>query len=154
MSREEHDRFIALYGAKVRHSIQLVADLPDETWSGPVGSDVKHLLVAERFWSRTLTSIDTDDAIPGPPGNDVLAVHGPAILAAYAEALPSIMKSFRSLPATFALKRYRFVGAPLTGMDFLWSVLAHHAYHLGQVDAAMRAQGHSPRGFFPWAQGG
>ncbi|MEM7605875.1 MAG: hypothetical protein AAF411_11015 [Myxococcota bacterium] len=154
MVREEHDRFIDLYAAKVSHSIAYIADLAEISWSDGIAETVKHLLVAERFWSQVIASLRPGEAIPGPPGNDVLLIDGPALLPAYREALPAIVAGFRSPSPSFASATFRFAGAGVQGLEFLWSVLAHHAYHLGQIDAAMRAQGCSPRGFFPWARAG
>jgi len=51
-------------------------------------------------------------------------------------------------------KEIVFTGRRYTGIGFLWSVLGHHAYHLGQIDLLMRQQDLAAPEYMEWPETG
>ncbi|MEM9194294.1 MAG: DinB family protein [Myxococcota bacterium] len=161
----EWQRFSALYRAKVEHTLETVAGIADTHWdvslpgSAPVSLTVsgivRHLLTAERFWFGQIAAEGCDEATAPPAPDPALEQLAPeALIAAYRQALAESVERLASLPEARLHVDLRFVGRRFTTQAFCWTVLAHHAFHLGHIDLLIRAHGKPGVHFQPWGDVG
>ena len=167
----EFERFCSLFDQEVQHTFDYLSHLGPDQWTGiPVDSDalflgsriqkinisalVRHLIHTERSWIGQIGTLPPGGILPLPgspaglerisDGKDLVEtyrVRHTENLAALARLSPEALKN----ELTFVDRRY-------TGMGFLWAMLGHHAYHLGQIDLVMRQQGTEAPEFMEWPE--
>ena len=167
----ELQRFLSLYDHQVRHTLRFVEHVPQEVWlSVPVDSEfmflgtrvaritiaalLKHLLIAEGHWFEQLATVQQGGTIPGPPSTTSLSSieDGPAVLNVYRESHEAALRGVASFSKERLSTEFTFMGRRFAVMGLLWMVLAHHGFHLGQVDLLMRQNGLKPLEFLEWAE--
>lgn len=106
---------------------------------------VRHLVVAERHWFRFVLDCEEGASIPKPEGI-VAKVELKAAEAGayYRKEVGTAFAQLRQMDPRQLEKRVIWDGSTYTVMGFLWTILTHHTYHLGQLDLLMRQQGIYP----------
>lgn len=108
-----------------------------------------HVAVAENVWINALAAAGENDAMP-PPSNKILSqrlASGDLIKEAeslHAETLAII----RGLTQADLDKHVIAARRRWEGMEFLWGVHAHRAFHLGHLDQYLRMNDRSTPEFF------
>ena len=106
-----------------------------------IASLFAHVVVASYKWVRTLKDCADGDTIPLPKDPEMMAkcMSGDTIATArrmHGETM-EILRGFG--PAELG-KTVLFAGdnSQWSGMGFLWGMMAHHAFHLGNLDTYLR----------------
>ena len=167
----EFERFCSLFDQEIRHTFDYLSLLEPGHWTGiPANSDalflgsriqkitvsalVRHLMHTEKTWIGRLETLAPGGVLPlpGPPaGLDTIA-DGKDLVEAYRHLHADNLAALARLSPETLTKELVFVDRRYTGMGFLWSVLGHHAYHLGQIDLVMRQQGTEAPEFMEWPE--
>ena len=168
---QELERFTSLFEQEVVHTLEYLKDLSPAQWLAvprdskalfigtrinkiTISALVRHLINAEQYWIEEISTRPTGVTIglPGEPtGLDGVA-DGTALIEAYREALEQNQRVLRHLKPSDCDKAFVFAGRHYTGMGLLWSILGHHAYHLGQIDLLMRQQGLNALEYMEWPE--
>lgn len=120
-----------------------------------VGGLLRHVVVAEDHWIRTLATASNGAEIAKPANADVVAdiPDGHALLARYREAhARNVTRLRRQYGGSTLARHVRFAGRTYTVQGFLWTILAHRSYHLGQADLLMRQLSFEPVEFMEWPE--
>jgi uncharacterized damage-inducible protein DinB len=72
----------------------------------------------------------------------------------YRKSFSENLQRLQNLSSETLGKEIVFVDRKYTVMGFLWSILGHHAYHLGQIDLVMRQQGMQAPEYMEWPEKG
>lgn len=106
-----------------------------------IASLFAHVIVASYKWVRHIKDCPEGDTIPLPKDPEMMAqcMTGDAVATArrmHAET----MEVLRGYGEAELGKTVRFAGdgSQWSGMGFLWSMWAHHAFHLGNLDTYLR----------------
>ncbi|MHB0919867.1 MAG: DinB family protein [Thiomonas delicata] len=169
----ELKRFISLFDQQVIHTFDYLNMLSDPQWGAiPVDSETlflgtrvnkitigaltRHLINAESHWFKQLASLPALAAMPLPGKSDSLdeVADGVALIDAYRAMHATNLESLHALTPADLEKEFVFTGRRYTSIGFLWSVLGHHAYHLGQIDLLMRQQGLAAPEYMEWQETG
>lgn len=169
----ELKRFISLFDQEVIHTFDYLGMLSDGQWSAiPIDSETlflgtrinkitisalaRHLINAESHWFGQLASLPATATMPLPGKSSTLEnmPDGPALIDAYRATHAVNLENLHALTPAVLEKEFVFTGRHYTGIGFLWSVLGHHAYHLGQIDLLMRQQGLAAPEYMEWQETG
>lgn len=169
----EIDRFCSLFEQEVLHTFDYLGDLPIDEWNGiPVDSDTlylgtriqkitisslaRHLMHTEQFWIGIISSLPPDAVVPlpGKPTGTEKISDGKELLDIYRESLADNLLRLKKLSPETLGAEIMFVDRRYTVMGFLWSILGHHGYHLGQIDLLMRQQGTEAPEYMEWPEKG
>ncbi|MBC8084512.1 MAG: DinB family protein [Hymenobacter sp.] len=167
----ELDRFIALHDQQVQQMADFVGTISHEIYAAipvdspalflgsrvkkiTIGGLVRHLILAEAHWFAAVKTAADGDTIPLPQNAALLegVPDGGPLLDKYAATYAVSLERLRSLTAADLTKRIVFVGRQYTVMGFLWTVLGHHGFHLGQLDLLLRQQGIEAPEYMEWAE--
>ena len=167
------DRFCSLFEQEVLHTFDYLEELSMAQWTAiPVDSDalylgtriqkitisalVRHLLHTERFWIDAIDSLPPNATIPlpGRPSDLENVPDGEPLVLSYRKSFSENLLRLQSLSSETLEKEIAFVDRKYTVMGFLWSILGHHAYHLGQIDLVMRQQGMQAPEYMEWPEKG
>ena len=160
-----------LFSTRIRHIFDYLALLEPSQWTGipadsealflgrripkiPISALVRHLIHTERTWIGQIGSFPPGATIPlpGPPAGLDTISDGKDLVEAYRSRHADNLAALARLSPDTLQKEVIFVDRRYTGMGFLWSVLGHHAYHLGQIDLTMRQQGTEAPEFMEWPE--
>lgn len=157
----ELERFIGLYDDIVRATDRWLAAMPLERldWEPPgemggVGMSLRssyvHLLVSEHDHIRDLCDCRDGEAL-GPLDKALTGrLMASRDLAGEAEAMHEAnLARLHGLAPAELDKRVGRSGRDWTGMEFLWSLYAHRAFHLGNIDVVVRSAEVRPPAFYP-----
>lgn len=169
----ELKRFISLFDQQVIHTFDYLDMLSDTQWNAipidsetlflgtrvnkiTIGALTRHLANAESHWFRQLASLPALATMPLPGKSESLedVSDGVALIDAYRAIHTTNLESLHALTPLDLEKEFVFTGRRYTGIGFLWSVLGHHAYHLGQIDLLMRQQGLAAPEYMEWQETG
>ena len=167
----EFDRFCSLFDQEILHTFDYLPLLKPSQWTDiPADSEalflgsrvqkitvsalVRHLIHTERTWIRQIGSLPAGATIPlpGPPAGLDNISDGQDLVEAYRSRHAENLAELPRLSPDTLQKEVVFVDRRYTGMGFLWSVLGHHAYHLGQIDLMLRQQGTEAPEFMEWPE--
>jgi len=167
----ELERFRSLFHQEVLHTFDYLRAIDETQWQGiPKDSDAlylgtrvnkitisalaRHLAVAECHWISRLPLLAANATMPLPEPDPVIAALKtvPSFVGVYEERHEKNMERLRHLKAQDIDKPLVFTQRHYTGMGFLWSILGHHAYHLGQIDLLMRQQGVMAPEYMEWRE--
>ncbi|MEM9074039.1 MAG: DinB family protein [Myxococcota bacterium] len=150
---DERERFVRLYRSKVDHTLAFLRDVPDDCWAAVYGSQAtvgqlaNHLVTAERFWFAQAGDPACGE-MSAPPAAKARTRN--ALITTYEALLEEATDTLVGLSETRLHERVRFAGRRFTTLAFCWGVLAHHSFHLGQMDVIARTFGVSAIAFQPW----
>lgn len=169
----ELQRFISLFDQEVIHTFDYLDMLSDTQWRAiprdsetlflgtrinkiTIGALTRHLINAESHWFEQIATLPAAAAmpLPGPPTAQEGIADGAALIDAYRAAHAGNLKKLNTLTPATLEKEIVFTGRRYTGVGFLWSVLGHHAYHLGQIDLLMRQQDLAAPEYMEWPETG
>ncbi|HET9112792.1 MAG TPA: DinB family protein [Burkholderiales bacterium] len=169
----ELERFISLFNQEVVHTFDYLAMLDDAHWSAipkdsdalflgsrvnkiTIGALTRHLMNAESHWLGQIAPLASGSAmpLPGSAGTAQEAAAGPWLIDAYKTAHAGNLDKLQALTPVVLEKEILFTGRRYTGIGFLWSILGHHAYHLGQIDLLMRQLGLIAPEYMEWPETG
>lgn len=155
----ELERFCSLFNQEVLHTFDYLRAIDEAQWRGipsdsealylgtrvnkiTIGALARHLATAESHWISELPLIPPNGTMPLAEKDPVIeAVKTvPSFIGVYEDRHQKNMTRLRDLGPTDIEKPLVFTHRHYTGMGFLWSILGHHAYHLGQMDLLMRQQ--------------
>lgn len=168
---KEQERFISLFDQQIRHTFAYLERIPQNLWRG-VPADAKtlslgdrvnkitisalarHLLNAERHWITQLPILAAGATLTLPGKGDWLDSigDGQAFIESYRANHSENLTRLAALSDDDVTKLLTFNGRRYTAIGFLWSLLGHHAYHLGQIDLLMRQQGVEPPEYMDWPE--
>ncbi|MES2364415.1 MAG: DinB family protein [Pseudomonadota bacterium] len=167
----ELKRFISLFDQQVIHTFDYLDMLRDTHWYAipkdsetlflgtrvnkiTIGALTRHLVNAESHWFRQLASLPAlaTMPLPGKSGSLEGVSDGVALIDAYRAMHATNLEYLHALRPADLEKEFVFTGRRYTGIGFLWSVLGHHAYHLGQIDLLMRQQGLAAPEYMEWQE--
>jgi len=119
-----------------------------------IGALVRHLILAESHWIGQILEIENGGTIPFPDNTSYLdnVADGQALMDAYGRSCRKMRKQLVSFDSGMLEKTFKFAGRNYTGMGMLWSIHAHHAFHLGQMDLLMRQQNIEPCEYMEWPE--
>ena len=107
---------------------------------------VRHLVVAERHWFRFVLDCEEGAVVPKPEGIVARAeLKAEEAGAYYRREVGAAFAELKKINPAQLEKTLAWEGSVYTVMGFLWTILTHHTYHLGQIDLLMRQQGIYPR---------
>lgn len=168
---QELERFTSLFDQEVIHTWEYLKDLGKEQWLAiPQDSEtlflgtrinkitisalVRHLIHAEQYWIEAIRTRPPGATIevPGKPVELEGVADGAALIDAYRAAQERNRQVLRDLKPSDCEKEFVFTGRRYTGMGLLWSILGHHAYHLGQIDLLIRQQGMEALEYMEWPE--
>ena len=162
----ELQRFIALWERSIYRFDKVLAGLTDTALrSIPVPSSanflgnrvgeimidtlIRHLVVAERHWFTTLATIEDGQEIPKPEGIVANADLTAATAARYyVDEITKVLPLIKGLSPEQLRKKVQWAGNTFTVMGFLWAIMTHHTYHLGQIDLLLRQNNILPMDIF------
>lgn len=169
----ELKRFISLFDQQVIHTFDYLDMLNDSHWSAipidsetlflgtrvnkiTIGALTRHLANAENHWFKQLTNLPASATmpLPGKPAAMENVSDGVELIDAYRAMHATNLENLQALTPADLEKELVFTGRHYTGIGFLWSVLGHHAYHLGQIDLLMRQQGLAAPEYMEWQETG
>lgn len=169
----ELKRFISLFDQEVIHTFDYLGMLSNMQWSAiprdsealflgtrinkiTIGALTRHLVNAESHWLEQIGSLPAAAAMPLPGRPTALEgiADGLALIDAYRAAHAGNLEKLNALTLATLEKEIVFTGRRYTGIGFLWSVLGHHAYHLGQIDLLMRQQDLAAPEYMEWPETG
>ena len=167
----EFERFISLFEQEVLHTMDYLNMLDDAHWHAipcdaetlylgtrvnkiTISALTRHLINAEKHWLENIDALPAGASMSLPGKATFLEgiADGPALIEAYRAGHETNMQQLRQLPAATLEKEIMFTGRRYTVMGFLWSILGHHAYHLGQMDLLMRQQGLLAPEYMEWPE--
>lgn len=167
----EVQRFLSLFNQQVTHSQDVLDQIPSALWTSiPVDSEtnylgtrvnritiealVKHLVLAEDYWTQTLSRLVSNAAM-APPGGDTTLdamLPGGALVNHYRQVHESNLLRITKLSDEQLGTVFTFIGRQYTVQGFLWVIYGHHSYHFGQVDLLLRQQSFMPPEFLELAE--
>ena len=169
----ELERFISLFNQAVIHTFDYLDLVKPEQWGAipcdsdalflgtrinkiTVGALTRHLMNAESHWFGQIAPLAAGATMPLPsaPVSPQEAEDGTWLIEAYRTAHKGNLDKIQALTPVVLEKEIFFTGRRYTGIGFLWSVLGHHAYHLGQIDLLMRQQGIVAPEYMEWPKTG
>ena len=171
----ELERFISLFNQEVVHTFDYLAMLDDAHWSAipkdsdalflgsrvnkiTIGALTRHLMNAESHWFGQIAPLAAGGAMPLPSSAGAAqkqdVAEGPWLIDAYKTAHAGNLDKLHALTPVVLEKEILFTGRRYTGIGFLWSILGHHAYHLGQIDLLMRQSGMIAPEYMEWPETG
>ncbi len=171
----ELERFISLFNQEVVHTFDYLAMLDDAHWSAipkdsdalflgsrvnkiTIGALTRHLMNAESHWFGQIAPLAAGGAMPLPSSGGAAqkqdVAEGPWLIDAYKTAHAGNLDKLHALTPVVLEKEILFTGRRYTGIGFLWSILGHHAYHLGQIDLLMRQSGMIAPEYMEWPETG
>lgn len=167
----ELDRFLGLFDQLVEQTLAFAELVDDAGYAAvpvdtpalflgtrvnkiTIGSLVRHLLLAEAHWFDQLRQVAPGGAIPFPDNAAVLEEipNGAPLLEKYRQSYKVGCAHLEELTEADLAKEVVFAGRRYTAMGFLWTVLGHHSFHLGQIDLLMRQQGTEPLEYMEWPE--
>ena len=167
----ELERFRSLFNQQVLHTFDYLRTVGESQWQGiPSDSEAlylgsrinkitiaalsRHLATAESHWISQLPLLPADGTMLMPEKDPVVeAVKTvPSFIDVYEQRHQKNMERLATLSAADLDKRLVFAGRHYTGMGLLWSILGHHAYHLGQMDLLMRQQDVEAPEYMEWRE--
>lgn len=167
----EIERFLSLFNQEVLHTFDYLRAIGEPQWRGipsdsdalflgsrinkiTIGALARHLAAAESHWIRRLPTVPTNGTMPMPDKDERLEALRtvPSFIAVYEERHVRNMEQLRAFTAADLAKPLIFAQRRYTGMGFLWSMLGHHAYHLGQIDLLMRQQDIEAPEYMEWRE--
>ena len=165
----ERERFLALFDQLVEHTMAYAgrvhtagyAVVPIDTpvmFLGTrvnkinIGGLLRHLVLAEAHWFDQLPKAADGEVIPFPDNAAVLegVPDGPPLLDKYRQTYAEGREKVAKLTDADLEKTVSFGKRSYTGLGFLWSILGHHGFHVGQIDLLMRQQGIEPPEYMEW----
>lgn len=151
-------RFIKLYEAALDRIFLFLKEVQEEQFRYiPVESDtnylgqrissitienvLRHILIAEEHWFRIVSETGFAGQIPFPPNviSDGEFSLSEAEVFYKHQVLPQL-ESVKKLSDTELQVMVEFNHHHYTKIGFLWTMLTHQTYHLGQIDLLMRQQ--------------
>ena len=162
----ELKRFIGLYRAKADHTLRFARTVPATFWNRPlphladsevatIAKTMEHLLVAERLWFDQIASASCTEIAPPPRDNADTSTDDPTmLLSTYSEMVAATTATLSSLSDSRLETEVHFAGRRFTAMALCWTVFAHHVFHVGQIDLAMRYHDLRAVNFHPWGEPG
>jgi uncharacterized damage-inducible protein DinB len=167
----ELERFRSLFHQQVLHTFDYLQAINETQWQGIpcdsqalyLGSRInkitiatlsRHLATTESHWISQLPSIPANGTMPMPEKDPVIeaAKTVPGFIDIYELRHRKNMERLTALSAGDLDKPLMFAGRHYTGMGLLWSILGHHAYHLGQMDLLMRQQEVTAPEYMEWRE--
>jgi uncharacterized damage-inducible protein DinB len=165
----ERKRFLSLFDQLVEHTMSYVGRMHEEGYAVvpidtpvmflgtrvnkiAIGGLVRHLILAEAHWFERLPKATEGEVIPFPDNAAVLegVPDGKALLDKYRETYAQARAHVAGLTDADLNKTISFANRSYTGLGFLWSILGHHGFHVGQIDILMRQQGIEPPEYMEW----
>ena len=167
----ELERFRSLFDQEVLHTFDYLQLIDESQWRGiprdsealylgtrinkiTIAALARHLATAESHWISRLPLVPDNGTMPmaekDPAIEAVKTV--PSFIAIYEKRHEENMGRLAALREKDLGKPLVFAGRRYTGMGFLWSVMGHHAYHLGQMDLLMRQQDLEAPEYMEWRE--
>ncbi len=167
----ELERFQSLFNQEVLHTFDYLRAVDEARWAGipsdshalylgsrinkiTIAALARHLATAESHWISQLPRLAAGATMPMPEPDPVLAAVKtvPSFIHIYEQRHQKNMERLKALTASDTDKPMVFAARHYTGMGFLWSILGHHAYHLGQMDLLMRQQDVEAPEYMEWQE--
>ncbi|MEE2031991.1 DinB family protein [Rhodococcus chondri] len=167
----ERDRFLSLFDQIVEQTIAFAELVDDASYTAvpidtpelflgtrvdkiTIGGLLRHLILAEAHWFEQVRQASPGAAIPFPGNAAALEEipDGVPLLERYRRDYTNGRAQLRTLTEEDLAKEVSFAGRRYTVMGFLWTVLGHHSFHLGQIDLLMRQQGIEPPEYMEWPE--
>lgn len=153
---QEFSRFLNMWGCSMHRFGKIInqstessyRNVPIKTTTNFLGDRVgeimidtlvRHLVVAERHWFKSLAKIEDGATIPKPEGivaNADLTYQNAAQF--YIDEVGNAFKDLKNINIAQLEKKIKWSGNTFTVMGFLWAIFTHHTYHLGQIDLLLR----------------
>jgi len=158
----EFDRFLMMWERSIHRFGEILGQVTEEAYrTVPIPGDtnylgdrvgeimidtlVRHLVVAERHWFRFVLDCEEGAPIPKPEGIVARAELSHDVAGEfYQKEIGAALESLKGIDRSQLDKTVTWDGCTYTVMGFLWTILSHHTYHLGQIDLLMRQQGIYP----------
>lgn len=117
-----------------------------------LGSVVRHLMVAEGHWISRLAECQDDDDIrfPDAPAQYDNLSSVEELKKAYAGLHAHNLDLIAHLSENDLTKSVSFTGRRYSGVGFLWTIVSHHGFHMGQIDLMLRLLGMEPVEYMEW----
>lgn len=108
-----------------------------------------HVAVAENVWINALAAASEDDVMP-PPSNEALSrrLASGDLVSEAASLHAETISVIRSLTQADLDKYVVSARRRWAGIEFLWSIHSHRAFHLGHLDLYLRMNGCPTPEFF------
>ena len=159
---DEFERFLMMWDRSIHRFETIIGQVTKEAYrTVPIPGDtnylgdrvgeimidtlVRHLVVAERHWFRFVLDCEEGAVVPKPEG--IVAKAELSYNQAgdfYRKEVGAAFEALKQIDRSQLEKRVSWDGCTYTVMGFLWTILTHHTYHLGQIDLLMRQQGIYP----------
>lgn len=163
---QELNRFLSMWKRSIYRFDKVLNGLTDEALrSIPIPSDsnflgnrvgeimidtlIRHLVIAESHWFKTLASVNDGDIIPKPESivaNAELNKDNAAEF--YVNEITKSLPYIENLTDEQLIKKVKWDNNTFTVMGFLWAISNHHTYHLGQIDLLLRQNNITPLDIF------
>lgn len=158
----EFERFLMMWDRSIHRFETIIGQVTQEAYRQvPVPGDanylgdrvgeimidtlVRHLVVAERHWFRFVLDCADGASIPKPEGIVAAAeLNHDEAGDFYRKEVGAAFADLKKIDRRQLEKTVSWGGGTYTVMGFLWTILSHHTYHLGQIDLLMRQQGIYP----------
>jgi uncharacterized damage-inducible protein DinB len=169
----EIDRFMSLFDQLIEQTFAFVSKLDPSVYAAipvdtetlflgtrvnkiTVGALLRHLILAETHWFELLTVLNTEEVMPFPHNASLLEniKDGQPLLDRYESVYDNSRQFLLSLSTADLDKQLSFAGRQYTVMGFLWTILGHHSFHLGQIDLLLRQQHITPPEYMEWSETG
>lgn len=167
----EIDRFLSLFDQLIEQTFAFVRTIDNSVYAAipidtdtlflgtrvnkiTVGALLRHVILAETHWFKMLTLLKTDEVMPFPQNASLLenVEDGQPLLDRYKSAYDNSRQLLLSLSSSDLDKQLSFAGRRYTVMGFLWTILGHHSFHLGQIDLLLRQQSITPPEYMEWSE--
>lgn len=117
-----------------------------------IGAVIRHLMVAEGHWISRLAECEHGDDIrfPGSPQqyDDLMGIA--ELESEYSRLHVTNLALIDQLNDEDMVKTVSFTGRKYSGMGFLWTVVSHHGFHMGQIDLLLRVFNLEPAEYMEW----
>ena len=164
-------RFEDLFKQLLRHTMGFVAMVPPgdgyqkvpittlsmflgkRTNTINISALIKHLLIAETHWFNVLRGMQASTTIPFPENSASLDAMADVTLASeYEDQIRRALDAFLDVGHEKLGFTVKFDDRSYSVAGFLWTIHAHHAYHLGQIDLILRQMDVYPPEFMQWQE--
>jgi uncharacterized damage-inducible protein DinB len=168
---DELERFCRLFDQLVEHTFQYLEQVDVQNYAAipvdsptmflgsrvnqiNIGSLLRHLILTETHWFESLPLVMNKATIPFAQNASMLETikNGRPLMDNYRAAYGAMKQNLSTLTEADLTKQITFAGHKYSVIGFLWTILGHHSFHLGQIDLLLRQQSFSPPEYMEWPE--